>query len=124
MSDGVHNLTERESRVARRLYRLFRIERAGGFERRPIEIARQLIDRRGRLIDELIRLDAERRSLVGPDTVALDAALGKLAREVYEAQARCTTRIEAIGDELARRRSAGGVTGLRGGTAGRLLGQG
>jgi len=124
MSNRARELTERESRVARRLYRLFRIERAGGFERRPIEIARRLIDRRGRLINELIQLDAERRSLVGPDTLELDASLGSLAREVYEAQARCTARIEAIGDELVRRRSAGGVTGLRGSAGGQLLGQG
>jgi hypothetical protein len=124
MSDNAQRLIERESRTARRLRRLFRIERAGAFERRPIEIARQMIDRRGRLIDDLIRLDAERRLMLGEPTQELDTVMGTLAREVYEAQMRCTARIEAIGDELLQRRSPGAVTGLRDSTSGRLLGHG
>jgi hypothetical protein len=124
MTDNAHELTTRESRLARRLRRLFHIERAGGFERRPAEIVWRLIGRRGQLVDELIRLDAARRTLAAPTTAALDVAIGKLAHEVREAHARCAARIEAIDDELAQRRAAGGTTGLRDGASGRLLGQG
>ncbi|HWD58906.1 MAG TPA: hypothetical protein VG308_11535 [Stellaceae bacterium] len=123
-SDDTTRLMTREYRAARRLARLFRIERAGGLARRPPEIAKRLVARRGRLVDELARLEAQRRALAPWTIVELDLAMGALAREVDSAERWCLGRLAELGDELARRRGAGGTTGLRDGAAGQLLGHG
>jgi hypothetical protein len=113
-----------ESRAARRLGRLFRIERVGCFERRPIETVWRLIRRRARLVDELIRLDSERRSQAAPGSVELGVAIGELAGEVDRSQRRCVDRISALAGELRRQQAGGIATGLRDGADGRLLGHG
>jgi hypothetical protein len=113
-----------ESRAARRLGRLFRMERVGCFERRPIETIWRLIRRRARLVDELIRLDAARRSRAAPGSVELGAAIEELGSEVDRSQTRCVDRITVLVGELGRRQAGAIATGLRDGADGRLLGHG
>lgn len=116
-------LLQRERLAARRLARLFRIERAGGFDRRPGDVARRLIERRGRLITELLRLDARRRSLEPWSTGDLELAMAVLQRNVRRCEQYCLERLAEIGAELERRRAAV-PTGLRDSAGGRVLGSG
>jgi len=124
MSDDATALLNREQRAARRLARLFRIERAGRFASRPTETVQRLIERRGRLVEELARLEARRKSLAPWTTVELDLAMGILAKEADRAEQWCLERLAELGAELARRRGAGTATGLRDGADGQLLGHG
>jgi hypothetical protein len=116
-------LAIKECRVARRLARLFRIERTGGLARRPRDIARRIVNRRAELIDELVRLEECRRSLEPATLPELDDAMDSLAREVDSTEQHCLERLAEIGDELRRRRGIGIRTGLRDGTSGQLLGR-
>jgi len=124
MIDEATALLEREYQLARRLARLFRIERSGGFARWPTQTVRRLIERRGIVADELMRLDARRLSVAPSTTAALDTAIGALAREVDVAEQHCLRRLTDIGAELERRRGIGAATGLRDSSDGRLLGSG
>jgi hypothetical protein len=124
MIDDAITLLEREYRTARRLARLFRIERAGGFARWPTQTVRQLIERRASVVGELMRLDARRLSVAPSTTADLDIAIGALAREVDCAEQQCLKRLADLGAELEKRRGIGTATGLRGGGGGRLLGSG
>lgn len=124
MTDDATALLKREYRAARRLARLFRIERSGALARRPAEIERRMIERRGDLIGELARLDVKRRSLASKPSRDLDIAMGALAREVDRAEQRCREVIAELGAELWRRRGMGTATGLRDRADGRLLGSG
>jgi hypothetical protein len=122
MLDDATALIRQERRAARRLARLFRIERTGRLARRSDEVSARIIERRGLLVAELARLEARRQSLAPWTTVELDVAMGGLAKEVERGEQRCLELLAELGVELARRR--GGVTGLRDGTEGRLLGRG
>lgn len=122
MIDDATALLRQEYRTARRLARLFRIERAGGFARRPPEMVRRLIERRADVIGELARLDAKRLSFAPWATADLDVAMGALGREIERSQQRCRELLAELGAELERRRGLGTATGLRDGTGGRLLG--
>ena len=82
MADLATDLARREGRAARRLARLFRIERHGGLARWPPETARRLIARRGLLVDELIALEVRRRSFAPWVPTELELAIEILAREV------------------------------------------
>ena len=124
MLAGTTPIVARECRVARRLARLFRIERCGVLARRPRDIVRRMIDRRAQLIDELVRLEACRRSLEPWTLPELDVAMGMLAREVNCTEQYCLERLAEIGDELRRRRGVGAGSGLRESTTGRFLGRG
>src|SRR5580700_3957662 len=115
MTEAAVRLTAIESRAARRLGRLFRIERAGRFERRPIETVGRLVQRRAGLIDELIRLDAERRTRAISGSVELDAAIGELQQEIDRSQTHCIARIAASAAELGQPHAGGIATGLRDG---------
>ena len=117
-------LVTEECRVARRLARLFRIERSGGLARRPRNVVQRMVDRRAELIDELVRLEECRRSLEPWRLPELDVAMNTLAREVDCTEQHCLERLAEIGDELRRRRGTGMRTGLRDGTFGQLLGRG
>jgi hypothetical protein len=121
MIEAVPDLEARERRLARRLSRLFRIERAGGFDRRSAATVRRLIDRRGALIDALIALERRRGS---GRSVALHQAMAELSREVRQAREQAEARIADLRVELGLRRGAGPPTGLRSGTSGRLIGWG
>ncbi|MFZ2008263.1 MAG: hypothetical protein WAV02_24500 [Stellaceae bacterium] len=122
MIDEATALIRQEYRIARRLARLFRIERSGGFARRPAELVRRVAERRGAVIDELMRLDAMRRSLAPWATAELDIAMGALRREIDRAEQRCRELLAELGAELERRRGLGTATGLRDRADGRLLG--
>lgn len=124
MIDDATVLLRQEYRTARRLARLFRIERSGRFARRRADVVQRLIERRGAVIDELARLDAKRLSLAPWATPDLDIAMEMLAREVDRAEQRCRELLAELGVELERRRGLGTATGLRDGAAGSLLGRG
>jgi hypothetical protein len=124
MSDDAATLVTQEYRVASRLARLFRIERSGRFSGRSSETVRRLIERRGRLVDTLARLDATRRSLVPWKTAELDLAMGELKREVDSTEQCCLELLAELGEELRRRRGVVAATGLRDGACGQLLGHG
>jgi len=124
MIDHATELNGREDRAARRLARLFRIERSGRFERRPAETVRRLIQRRGRLIDELLRLDARRRSVAPSVPIGLGLTMGLLAQEVERTEQSCLELLARLGAELRQLRGEGIATGLRDSAGGRLLGQG
>jgi len=110
-----------ESRMARRLSRLLRIERAGGFERHAAPTVRRLITRRGGLIEQLIASHARHRSA---HPTGLDAALIDLAYEVRQSQQFAAIRLQRLEAELRLRRGDGPATGIREGAGGHLLGSG
>lgn len=124
MSDPVTELMRKEIQVARHLARLFRLERSGYLRRRPVETTHRLIDRRGRLIDELTRLEEKRRSLAPWVPDELELTMGALTREVARGEQRCLEFLAEIGARLNQLRGEGAATGLRDGTDGRLLGRG
>jgi hypothetical protein len=124
MTDPAIELALHESRVMRRLSRLFRIERHGCFTRQPIATVHQLLGRRARLVGELAEIETERRSLTASVPAELRSALGELTREVGAARQSCAARIEGLAAELRQRHGAGRPTGLRGSGAGHLLGSG
>jgi hypothetical protein len=113
----------REARAARRLLRLFRIERGGGFERRPAAIGWRLIERRGDLLAELSRLERQRRALAVPPLPELEAAIGDLAREAAWSRSRAELLAGVLAGEIEARRRPVEASGLRDG-GGRLLGHG
>jgi hypothetical protein len=124
MVDQGTALMRREYRIARRLARLFRIERSGRFARLPHDIVQRLMNRRGQLIDEMQRLEQKRRALEPWTPMELDLAMGALAKEVNRTERYCLDRLAELGVELQRRRGAGTPSGLRDGGDGRLLGHG
>lgn len=124
MVDPGTELMRRELLVARRLARLFRLERSGRLWRWPVDTARRLIDRRARLIDELARLEERRRSLTPRTVDDLDLTMGALAREVEQGEQRCLELLAELGARLSRLRGQGTATGLRDSAGGRLLGRG
>lgn len=124
MADVAAELARTEYRLARRLARLFRIERRGRLERWPGGVAARFVARRGELVDELMRLEQRRRSLTPWPLPELDLALAALAREVSSGEQWCHERLAELGAELDRRRGVGTSTGLRDSGAGELLGRG
>ena len=124
MDDDACTLIERERRVAHRLARLFRLDRAGHFARRPDEVAQRLRERRAGLIDEMLGLDRCRRAVDPRVPPELGFVMQVLAREAGFSQEHCLERLSELGVELRRRRAGGGSTGLRDAVAGRVLGRG
>jgi uncharacterized membrane protein YccC len=116
--------TARQSRLVRRLARLFRLERAGAFYRRSAETAWRLISRRGQLMAELTRLERHRREARVPPSPELDTAVRELAEEVALSRTYGETLAASVGAELRARRGAAMPSGLRDGGGGRLLGSG
>lgn len=113
-----------EYRLARRLSRLFRVERAGRFERHAAVAARRLIERRGRLIEALIATEQRRREAALPPPRALHEALLALADEARRSGAAAADRLTRVQRELRLRRAGAPGSGMRGAPAGRLLGRG
>jgi hypothetical protein len=122
--DGKIEMIVRESRTARRLGRLFKIERAGGFDRRSRATVQRLIERRGALVNELLRLDGMRRSRNAPSSPELEQALAKLASEVDGSLHHSQARVEQLLTDLRLRRGQGEPTGVRDRASGLLLGRG
>jgi hypothetical protein len=117
-------LMRREIQLARRLARLFRIERSGHLMRRPVDTARRLIDRRELLIAELTQLEERRRLLAPRVSSELDPAMAALAQETERCEQHCLEVLAEIGAKVSRLRGAGTATGLRDSADGRLLGRG
>jgi hypothetical protein len=124
MIDSETEIIVRESRAARRLGRLFKIERAGGFNRRPVATVQRLVERRGILVSELLVIDGKRRALNSPRSAELEQALAELAREVSGSLHGSQTQVERLHAELRFRRGKGMPTGVRDGASGLLLGRG
>lgn len=110
-------------RLARRLGRLFRIERRGGFERRPLAV-HCLVERRGALVNRLIALADGAPAAGALRSRAVEEALAELDREVGRLQPEAEQRAKRLAAELRLRRGGGVPTGLRDGAGGRLLGEG
>ena len=113
-----------ERRAARRLGRLFRVERGGGFERRPIATVERLVSRRGTLIEELLRLDRARRTERRPLSAALRQAMAELKSEIEQSLAVAEARCEGLRTELRLLNGEGLPTGVRDNRSGRLIGRG
>ena len=124
MSDPAGDLVRREMQIAHRLVRLFRVERSGRLMRRPAATARRLIDRRGHLIEELTRLEEQRRLLAPSVSDSLDAVMSALAQEADRGEQRCLEFLAEIGARLSALRGEGTASGLRGHAGGQLLGRG
>jgi hypothetical protein len=112
----------RESHAALRLARLFRIERSGGFDRRPVMVASRLIERRGVLIAALVAIDCERRR-AAQTSPALDQAMAELAREAALSREHVAMRLQQIGKDLRLSRGEGLPSGIRNRIGGRSLGK-
>jgi hypothetical protein len=122
VSETAPDPIERQCRLARRLARLFRIERNGGFDRLPAAAVSRLVARRGRLIAELAALDPRRRLTAVPASSGLDQELTALRREVERTLGATRLRLQRIGKDLRISRGEGSPTGLRDGGVGRHLG--
>jgi hypothetical protein len=123
MTEAAAETMVRYTRTAWRLVRLFRIERAGRLDQLPMETVGRLIERRGRLVGELLVLDGMRASSTASGSAELKRSLAALAREVGLSLRLAKARLDRIGDSLSRRSGAGLPTGLRDGANGRLLGK-
>jgi hypothetical protein len=122
VSETEPDVMRNESSTARRLTRLFRIERSGGFDRRPVAIARRLIERRGALVEALLMLDSQRRTSATRASAELDRAFAGLLHEVDQARDRAAKRLEQIVKDLRLSRGQGLASGIRASTAGHTLG--
>jgi hypothetical protein len=124
MSTPLSDPIARQSRIIRRLGRLFRLERAGAFARRSAETAWRLIARRGELLAELSRIERHRHDARVPPSPDLRDAVRELAAEVALSRTYGETLVAGLGAELRARRGEATPSGLRDGGGGRLLGRG
>jgi hypothetical protein len=124
MSDEAAELMRRELGAARRLARLFCVERSGRLWRLRAEIWQRLAERRAAVLDEIIQLENRRRGLVPEIPEELDRTMCALAIEVRRSEQRCRERLAELGAALRQLNGAGGATGLRDSGGGRLLGRG
>lgn len=124
MTGATQDFITIERRAAQRLGRLFRVERGGGFERRPIATVERLVSRRGTLVEELLRLDRARRAERRPLSAALRQAMAELKSEIEQSLAVVETRCEELRAELRLLNGEGLPTGVRDNRSGRLIGRG
>jgi hypothetical protein len=124
MSAGVADREAAPLRLARRLVRLFRSERAGRLRRWPDATARHLIARRGALIAALVAAGERGESGDAPRLPALDDALRELAFEVDRCRPPAERRAQELAAELRLRHGETAPSGLRRSGGGRLLGSG
>jgi hypothetical protein len=123
MSADVPILVRRESRAARRLLRLLRIERAGILDRRPARLAARMIERRGILIGAVLNMDRERRLAAIRPPAELDRVMAELTGEIALGRDRAHTRLQQIGKDLRLSRGEGLPSGIRNGASGHSLGE-
>jgi hypothetical protein len=124
MSAPASDPISRQSRIVRRVGRLFRLERAGAFARRSAETAWRLIARRGELMAELTRIERHRHEARVPPSPDLTNAVRELAAEVALSQTYGEALVAGLGAELRGRRGQATPSGLRDSGGGRLLGRG
>jgi hypothetical protein len=116
-------LIVRESRIARRLARLFKVERAGRLDRLRSAAIGRLIARRAELVENLLDLERLRCTSASPPSSELERALAELRQEVNQASAQMRARMEQISADLRARLGEGPPSGIRGSGNGRLLGK-
>lgn len=117
-------LVERERHMMQRLSRLFRLERDGRLDHWPISSVFALVARRGRCIDELMSLDSERRRCGAAPDGRLDDAAQTLAREIDETLRPIEARAERLRSDVKILRGEGSTSGMKGFSAGKILGRG
>lgn len=113
-----------ESHLARRIGWLFRVEWTGVLMRRPPELERRLRDRRGELIDALIRADTTRRSRKIPISPELQSAAEALWRESGLARRAADARLDQLRTGLAMTFGIGVSSGIRGTATGQIIARG
>ncbi len=113
-----------ELRIMNRLSRLFRVERCGRFRRWPVGLVLALVRRRGRCIETLIQLDAERRHRGAPADVELRHAARALAQEVSNSLPPAETRADRLRSDVKALRGEGETSGMKGFSTGKVLGRG
>jgi hypothetical protein len=123
MPNGGRDIRTHEAHLARRLGRLFRIERSGRLQQRGADVTARLQVRRGELIAALMRTEATRRQLRLATTPALHQALAALWHETGAMHRVADRRLQQSRSELLLARGEGIPSGIRGTLAGRLLGQ-
>lgn len=124
MAENERDIVAHESYLARRIVRLFRIERVGRLSRRSHELMQRLLDRRGELIDALVRIDAARRQLRLPVSPELQQAAERLWQESGDARRAADARLDQLHTDLLIARGHGIPSGIRGSATGRILGRG
>jgi hypothetical protein len=124
MPDNERDILAHEGHLARRVGRLFRMERVGRLIGRSEELTRRLRDRRGELIDALIRTDAARRHLGIPISPELQRAIEALWRESGDTKRDADARLDRLRADLLMARGDGIPSGIRGGAGGRIIAQG
>jgi len=115
---------EQELRIMNRLSRLFRVERCGRFGRWPMGLVLALVRRRGRCIETLIQLDAERRHRGAPVDVELRHAALALAQEVGNSLPPAETKAGRLRSDVKSLRGEGEISGMKGFSTGKVLGRG
>lgn len=118
------NIAAVESRLARRVCRLFQMDRTGVLARRGANLAGRLRDRRGQLIALLIQTDKTRRNLEIPISPELQHAAEALWRETNSLHDGVQAELERLQIDLSLVRGAGRPTGIRNATAGRVIARG
>lgn len=124
MTQGRLPSVEYELHLMNRLSRLFRVERCGRFRRRPLGLVLALIRRRGRCIETLIQLDAERRHRGAPVDMELQHAALALAQEVGNSLPPAETKAERLRSDVKALRGEGETSGMKGFSTGKVLGRG
>jgi hypothetical protein len=118
------DILRHEGRLARRIERMFRLERRGILERRSRDLKDRLAARRGDLIAALIRTDATRHTLKLAVSPELHAELTSLWREVQDARQGVDVRLMQLETELRLSSGAGIASGVRDSGSSRLIGRG
>lgn len=121
---GARDIVIHETYLARRVALLFRLERAPALTRRSASLGARLRQRRGELIDALMRADAARQTLRLPVTPALRDAAEELWREVAAARRDADARLDLLRADLLRARGDGVPSGVRNAASGRILASG
>lgn len=124
MTTAHHSLIAQEQLMMARLARLFRVERHGLLARRPAELVAALLQRRGRCIETLVRLDEERRRQSVTRDPALNAAAAELTSEVEACRRYTNAASQRLGAAMRELRGEGRASGVKGLSTGTILGRG
>lgn len=124
MADADADILNEESRLVRRLDRLFRIERGGALTRRPNALGELLHGRRDAIIEDLMRADATRRALKITASAELQQAVEALASELARSRDAIDVRVRQLREDWHILRGDGVPTGMRHSLQRRLVGKG
>lgn len=124
MAGGERDIVTHESLLARRIGFLFRLEHVPALARRPASLAQRLRQRRGELIETLMRADAARRALHLPVSAELQQAVEMLWREAGAARRDADARLDLLRADLLRARGDGVPSGVRNTAQGRVIATG